>query len=541
MSSIPPNMPPGGGAPPPYTPYDPKTQWRVYREQQKAAWRAQRDAWKAQQHAWKAGYRGGVYVPHVPSIVGPILLVGLGVVALLVVTGHIASGEFWAWYAHWWPLLLIGAGLALLGEWALDMRREVPVRRGGSFVGIIFLLAIIGCSAAGWNNWWGPFRAQFGDQGDDFFNTFGQPERDNDQQVLNTQIPSNASIEIQNPRGDVSITSADTSSVQVQAHEVAYAGSDSDAKKIFDTEAAHVTVSGNAVLVKSDGNNSGRLNLTITVPKSARVIVDAGRGDLTAAGLGAGMNITASHGDVHLSAISGSVQVHSSTGKHDISAHQVDGDLTIDGSCNDLTLSEIKGKVAQTGEILGDVHMENVSGAVHLHTSVTDLQVAELPGDLTLDSDDLRVSQARGQVRIVTHAKDIDLNQIYGDTFVDDTRGEISIAPAGPYSVDAKNGKGDVEVTLPPNASATVNARTRNGDISSDYTMPEVGDGENKVANFRIGSGSAKIDLSADVGDLHIKKGSGFAAEGSTPTTTPEPNAPHLKTPKPLPPQPVTQ
>ena len=60
MSSVPPNMPPGGGAPPPYTPYDPKTQWRVYREQQKAAWRAQREAWKAQQQAWKAGYRGGV-------------------------------------------------------------------------------------------------------------------------------------------------------------------------------------------------------------------------------------------------------------------------------------------------------------------------------------------------------------------------------------------------------------------------------------------------------------------------------------------------
>ena len=541
MSSVPPNMPPGGGAPPPYTPYDPKTQWRVYREQQKAAWRAQREAWKAQQQAWKAGYRGGVYVPHVPSIVGPILLVGFGVVALLVVTGHIASGEFWAWYAHWWPLLLIGAGLALLGEWALDMRREVPVRRGGSFVGILFLLAIIGCSAAGWNNWWGPFRAQFGDQGDDFFNTFGQPERDNDQQVQNTQIPANASIEIQNPRGDVSITSADASSVQVQAHEVAYAGSEGDAKKIFDTEAAHVTVSGNAVLVKSDGNNSGRINLTITVPKTARVIVNAGRGDLTAAGLGAGINITASHGDVHLSAISGSVQVHSSTDKHDISAHQVDGDLTIDGSCNDLTLSEIKGKVAQTGEILGDVHMENVSGAVHLHTSVTDLQVAELPGDLTLDSDDLRVSQAKGQVRVVTHAKDIDLSQIYGDSFVDDTRGEISIEPAGPYSVDAKNGKGDVSVTLPPNASATVSARTRNGDIASDYTMPEVGDGENKVANFRIGSGSAKIDLSADVGDLHIKKGSGSPEETSTPSPAPEPNAPHLKTPKPLPPHPVTQ
>jgi hypothetical protein len=72
MSSVPPNtppganMPPGGGAPPPFPPYDPKTQWRVYREQQKVAWRAQRDAWKAQRYAWTAGAGGG-YGPLVPS------------------------------------------------------------------------------------------------------------------------------------------------------------------------------------------------------------------------------------------------------------------------------------------------------------------------------------------------------------------------------------------------------------------------------------------------------------------------------------------
>src|SRR5450631_3798560 len=120
MSSVPPNTPPGGGPPPPYQPYDPKTQYRVYREQQKATWRAQREAWKAQRYAAKAGYYGGVYSPRVPSIVGPIILIGVGVVAFLVVTNHIAAEQFWIWYAHWWPLLLIGAGLALLGEWALD-------------------------------------------------------------------------------------------------------------------------------------------------------------------------------------------------------------------------------------------------------------------------------------------------------------------------------------------------------------------------------------------------------------------------------------
>jgi DUF4097 and DUF4098 domain-containing protein YvlB len=539
-------MPPGGGQPP-YGTYDPKTQWRVYREQQKAAWRAQRDAMKAQRYAAKAGYYGGVYVPHAPSIVGPIILIGVGVIAFLVVTGRIAAGEFWTWYAHWWPLLLIGAGVALLAEWALDATRKVPVRRGGSFVGILVLLAIIGLGAAGWDNWWGPFRANFGDQGDDFFNAFGRPERDFDQQALNAAIAANGSIQIQNPRGDVSITAGDGPNVEVQSHEVAYANSDSDAKKIWDSEAAHLTVSGNDVLIKSESNNSGRLNLTITVPKSAKVSVDAGHGDITAAGLGSGINLTASHGDVHLSSIAGSVQVHFPSGHHDFSAHQVQGDLTSDGDINDLTLSEIKGKITQNGEILGDVHIENSGGPIHLHTSVTDLQVGALPGDLTLNSDDLRITEAKGPVRVTTHSKDVDLGQIYGDSYVEDKDGRISVEPAGNYAVEAKNSKGDVELTLPPNASASVNARTHNGDIVSDYNMPSLDDSDNKSATFQIGSGGNRIVLTTDNGDIHIKKGSAFPSTPPPPVTGegpsgPEaPKAPHLKTPKPLPPQPVTQ
>jgi DUF4097 and DUF4098 domain-containing protein YvlB len=545
MSSIPPNMPPGGGQPP-FPPYDPKTQWRVYREQQKAAWRAQRDAMKAQRYAAKAGYYGGVYTPRVPSVVGPIILIGVGIIALLIMTGKIAATSFWEWYAHWWPLLLIGAGFALLGEWALDARSKTPVRRGGSFIGVLVLLAIIGLGAAGWDNWWGPFRAQFGDNGDDFFNSFGRPERDNDQKVLSAAIAANGSIEIQNPRGDISITAGDGPNVEVQSHEVAYANSDSDAKKIFDSEAAHVTVSGNAVLVKSESNASGRLNLTVTVPKSARVTVNAGHGDITAAGLNSGLNLTASHGDVHLNSIAGGVQVHFPSGRHDFSAHQIDGDLTADGDINDLTLSEIKGKVTQSGEILGDVHIENTAGPIHLHTSVTDLQVDNLIGDLTLNSDDLRVTEAKGPVRVTTHSKDVDLSEIYGDTTVEDRDGTISIEPAGSYSVDAKNNKGDIQLTLPPNASASVSVHTRNGDIVSDYAIPSTDD-ENKVASFQIGAGGAKIVLNTDNGDVHVKKGSEFPSTPPAPGKNEEgrapvaPAAPRLKAPKPIPPQPVTQ
>ncbi|MFZ1084917.1 MAG: DUF4097 family beta strand repeat-containing protein [Terracidiphilus sp.] len=548
--STPPNMPPGGGQPP-IPPYDTKAQWKAYREQQKAAWRAQRDAWKAQQRAMKAGY-AGPYVPRVPSFVGPILLIGVGVIALLVMTGHIAADQFWDWSWHWWPMLLICAGLLMLGEWALDMRRGIPVRRGGGYVGILILLVVLFFVAAAIHHV-RPWLQQNGNNDfgfnfdDNFFNSLGQPEHDFDAQALHAQIPANASIEIQDPRGDVSVTAGDGSTIEVLAHEVAYASADAEAKKIFDAEAAHLTVNGSSVLVKSESNDHGKLNLTITVPKSAHVTINSGKGDVTAAGIGNGINFTA-HGDVHLSGIAGSVEAHFPNGKHDFSVHDLQGNLTVDGNVDDVTLSEIKGKVTQMGEILGDVHMENISGPTHLHTSVTDLQVAELPGDLTLDSDDLHVNEAKGQVRVVTHSKDIDISQVYGDSYVEDRDGRIAVEPAGNYAIDARNSKGDVEVTLEPNASASIDARTRNGEIMTEYGLKVNGE-ESKTVTGKIGSGSAKITLSTDVGDVSIKKGTAFPATPSLPKADVPPypktpdlsNAPKLKSSKTLPAEPVTQ
>jgi len=519
-------MPP----PPPYPPYDPKTQWRVYREQQKAAWRAQRDAWKAQRHAMKASYVG-VYGPRVPSIVGPVILIAVGVIALLLVTGHVNSGQFWGWYGQWWPLLLIVAGLALLAEWAIDLRRETPVRRGGSFVGILILLAVVGIGAAAWNHAQPWFNHWNGNDGDDFFNAFGLPEHDMEQQLLNQQIPANAAIQIENPRGDISITAGDGSAIQVQAHEVAYANSDTEAKKVFDAVAAHLTASGSSVLLKSESNSYGFVNLTVTVPKTAKVTVNNGKGDVSASGLGAGITVSA-RGDVQLSAIAGPVEAHFTKGNHDISAHDIQGDLALEGDSSDITFSEIKGKVTQSGEIFGGAHLENIHGPVHMHTSRTDVDLAELPGDLTLDSGDLRVNQAKGQIRIVTRSKDIDLNQVYGDSYVETRNGRIAVEPAGAYSVEAKNNKGDIEVTLPPNASASVNARTHNGDILSDYPIAATS-GENKLATFTIGSGASKIVLNANDGDVHIKKGPGFSSAPSTPSpaTPNQPKVPMLNVP----------
>jgi DUF4097 and DUF4098 domain-containing protein YvlB len=193
--------------------------------------------------------------------------------------------------------------------------------------------------------------------------------------------------------------------------------------------------------------------------------------------------------------------------------------------------------------------MENVSGPIKLHTSVTDVQIAQLPGDLTLDSDDLRVTEAEGAVHVTTHAKDVDLSEIYGDSYVQNRDGRISVEPAGSYIIEARNDKGDVEVTLPPEASGTVDGHTRNGDIVTDYGLAVSGD-EDKTVSGKIGSGGPRISLSSDNGDLGIKKGPAFPAAPPAPTAEAAPavprppappNAPHLKSSKALPAEPVTE
>jgi DUF4097 and DUF4098 domain-containing protein YvlB len=266
--------------------------------------------------------------------------------------------------------------------------------------------------------------------------------------------------------------------------------------------------------------------------------VNAGKGDVTASGLGAGINVTAPHGDVHLNTIAGPILAHLSKGE--FSAHDVQGDVNSDGPCTDATLSDISGNVTMDCNYFDEMHMEHITGQIHFRTSKSDVQLADLAGDLTLSDDALEVTEAKGPVHVVTHSRDVDLSQITGDSFVEDRDGTINIEPAGSYGIDATNDKGDVEITLPPDVSAAVSGHTHNGDIVTDFGLAVSGD-EDKTVTGRIGSGSARIVLSADNGDLHIKKGTETQAGLPVESSPTAPKGPHLRSRKPLPLQPVAQ
>src|ERR1017187_6570179 len=110
MAGYPPGVPPLPPPPPPG--YDPRAQRRYLRDQaraQRAQFRAQREQMRYQMRSLRRG-----------SALGPILLIAVGIVFLLMETGRLDHQRFWAWYGHWWPLLLVAAGAVVLAAWGID-------------------------------------------------------------------------------------------------------------------------------------------------------------------------------------------------------------------------------------------------------------------------------------------------------------------------------------------------------------------------------------------------------------------------------------
>lgn len=541
MSSMPPNIPP---IPPPVPPpYDPRQQYRAYREQQKAAWRAQKNQWRAQSYAWKAQYAG---IPRVPSLVGPILLITIGVIALLISNGIFRAGSFFSWYADWWPIVLIGAGIALLVEWSIDLRSQKTHIRKGGFIGLIILLAILGVFASGWKHIASPIHDEIANDQDlsDFFNSFGfdQREHDRDFDVANVTLPANAVIEVQNPHGDVSISAGEGNTLTLKAHTVIMGGDDAEANGHFKDLVPQFTVTGSSVQIRGADQQHGSADLTLTVPKGAKLIVNAGHGDVTIADTAGGLYITQQSGDMHLNNVAGPLDLHLSP-KGEFSAHQVTGDVTTTGECHDVTLTEVKGKATLNCGSVGEMHFENISGAVHVDSHSSEISTDSLPGDLTLNDDVLNITEAHGQLSVKTHSRNVELNEIYGNTYVENRDGSISVELAGNFNVDVRNEKGDVEVTLPQNASAQVDGTSHNGEIETDFNLPVSGE-ETKTVKGTIGGGAARITLLARNGDLNIKRG-GMAPATPKPPKTPEPpaksDAPHLKAPQGTTVKPVAQ
>ena len=505
MASYPPPPPP----PPPG--YDPQAQRRYQREQFRAQMRAQRDAVRAQQQQIRYQMRG----MRRGSVLGPLLLIAVGVLFLLVETSRLNLSRFWEWYGHWWPMLLVAAGIVLLAEWTFDQvhlrdPERPPYRRSVGFGVIIMLFFLVLAGVIGhhitagerWDNGGWHFDQE---NLDEFFG-----DKHESDQTLDLAFPAGGSVAVVDPRGDVTIDgTSDDGRIHIAEHKQVYARSDPDADSKARQLSPAVAREGTAVSINIAAMDGASADLVLTVPAAAAIQVNANRGDIHVASIKAPVAVTANHGDIELSAITGPATAHINSGGSSISAHSMGSGIAIEGHASDVTLSEIAGAVSITGEFFGTTHLEHINGSVHLHTSRTDLQIARLDGEVeSVPNEDLMVDQAVGPFALTTSNRNIRLDRIAGDVAVTDRNGTIELTAAPPLgAITLEDRNGSVKLILPEHAGFSVQANTSNGNIDTDFPLSIQGSENHKSVNGTVGAGGPLLRITTTNSDISIDKG----------------------------------
>lgn len=466
-----------------------------------------------------------VPVPPLPprqrSFAGPIVLIILGVVFLLGTMRVLSVGKLAHLFASYWPVLLILWGVIKLVEHQQAQRhgtRASGIGAGGIFlVVMIVVFGLIGNQMERVN--WSGLRDQIGDDSD-FPNIFGESYNFNDH--LEQNFPSDASLKVIDNHGAVSVHAADDDKITVVVRKRVGADNQDDADKYDRETRPTITAIGGLVTVNANveaGDHPVETDLDISVPRKAPLSIASRRGDVNVSGRNGNVDISAQHSDTSVDDVTGNVKVSQEKGS--VKVEQITGDVHLDGRVNEVSVADIKGSVQLDGEFQESIKLERIAKTVTFKSSRTDMELSRIAGSLDLDSDELHAEDVTGPVHLTTRSKNVRLEGVSGDVRLQDDNGTVEVVMHVLGNVQIDNRNGDIQISVPDKAGFRIDARTRGGEIQSDFPELKVNNDEHEArASGSVGNGASHIVINNEHEGIEIRKAS------ATPPAPPAPPTP---------------
>jgi DUF4097 and DUF4098 domain-containing protein YvlB len=289
------------------------------------------------------------------------------------------------------------------------------------------------------------------------------------------------------------------------------------------------------------GNHSdGRF--IITVPTQTKLDMRTSGGDIElqgnltgdAVGSTSGGNITiekvkgmvrmsTSGGDVRTGDIDGKADLRTSGGN--ITMESVNGEATVSTSGGDIRIEKVAKKLdARTSG--GNVEVGDIGGDASVSTAGGDVRVGKVTGSANLRTagGDVKLLGATGTVEAKTAGGDIDLKNISGSIEASTAGGNViaELNPSGKGESHLKTAGGDIRLTLPENAKASIEATIRlrsegwgsssrksKYEVRSDFpsaSYDKDGDRDEIRARYLLNGGGEIIILETTNGYIDIKK-----------------------------------
>jgi hypothetical protein len=462
--------------------------------------------------------------PH-RSIAGPVVLILIGILFLLGTMGVLEIHGLMRLFARFWPALLILWGVIKLLEYEQAKRAGYPAR-GIGVGGVFLMLFLIGSGLIAtqiarldWKSLGDHIQLDDDNGLDEIFagNSYDYSDE------LNQEIPAGSSLHVNDDRGTITINVGDDKTIKVSVRKKVHAEKEEDADSYNKRTKPQIEVAGKVVTlnanVQAAGDKGVSTDLDIYVPRDIEIAVVSRRGDVTVNGMSGNASVNHQRGEVTINDHTGNVTLN----LEGSSAHlaHVKGDVTIQGRAKEVGVEDVDGAVHLNGEFQESVRLVRVSKTVSFHSSRTDMEFARLDGRLDLDSGDLRADSVSGPIRLTTRSKDISLEGVSGDLRLEDENGSVEVGLHKPGNIQIDNRKGDVQLSIPPDTAIKVEARTREGEIQSDFPEIKVENRDNQSsASGSIGSNGPRVALNVEKGTIEIRKGT-VAVVPPTPPTPP--------------------
>jgi DUF4097 and DUF4098 domain-containing protein YvlB len=447
------------------------------------------------------------YRPRPRSIVGPLVLITIGVLFLLRTTGIISFQSFRGWMVHYWPVLLIVWGIAKLLEhiWARQRGEPTPRLGAGSIVLLVFfiLFGTAFTSTANWN--WRGLGDEMGADPDwgnwfgqhyDFTDNFAQP------------LAGGSEIKILTTRGDINVTASDDNQVHAVVRKSVSSDSQESANRLNESTRPKFIQQGSVWLLDltSGDFEKARFDLDLQLPKQVTLSLATRRGNLSVSERDGNIDLTTDRGELSADNVKGSVSLHIRHGS--VNIKQITGNVQVDGEVEDGTVADVSGTLDFNAGYNGNVELSHIGQRLHFKSVRTDLQLAKLDGEISMGHGDLRASSLSGPVKLTTRSNEVHFEDVSGEVEVENRNGVVSIRPKTPLgNIDISNAHGGIELDMPPSAGFRLDAQSTNGNIDvNDFGVNVDNQRRDATARATIGKGGPDIRLRTDRGSIQIRK-----------------------------------
>jgi len=165
--------------------------------------------------------------------------------------------------------------------------------------------------------------------------------------------------------------------------------------------------------------------------------------------------------------------------KAPIEIETLDGDITVKGGAETVKLGSIQGRIVVSG----------VRGRLELNSVSEDVDASDIQGDILVES-------VSGDVMLRRiDAKSVEVENVSGELYY-----EGRIVDGGHYSLLTHSG--EIYFSVPEGSNATIASATGSGEVRASFALPASDRPSRRRQTYRLGSGSATVELETFSGDV---------------------------------------